>query len=71
MLDFSKHKKGDVVNDHCCDSCAYKQGVVPNFPAESGVESWPCQVCGHYGIGSSMPLLIGDWLSVRVLVPNA
>lgn len=69
MIDFSQHKKGDVVRVHCCDRCARRQGVTPKVPADSGVRSWPCEVCGHYGIGSTMRCRIGDWLVLEVLPP--
>ena len=35
MVDFSKHKHGDVVVVHCCDECARKAGVNPKRPADS------------------------------------
>jgi hypothetical protein len=71
MLDFSKHKRGDVVEVHCCDRCAIQQGVRPKAPADSGVQSWLCEVCGHHGIGSRMECRIGAWLSLEVLAPDA
>lgn len=67
-IDFSKHKKGDVVRVHCCDSCARAAGVQPKYPPDSGSKSWLCEVCGHYGIGSAADCTIGDWL---ILQPNA
>ena len=70
MVDFSKHKKGDVVAVHCCDSCARHAGSTPKFPADSGVESWSCDVCGHHGIGSLTDCKIGDWLRLLPLQPN-
>jgi len=70
MVDFSKHKKGDVVAVHCCDSCARAANAMPKAPADSGVASWFCEVCGHYGIGSMTDCEIGDWLRLRPLQPN-
>jgi len=70
MVDFSKYGKGDVVAVHCCDSCAINAGVVPKSPADSGVGSWLCQVCGHYGIGSKTNCKIGDGLILHPLAPN-
>ncbi len=70
MVDFSKHKHGDVVVVHCCDECARKAGVNPKRPADSGKASWLCDVCGHHGIGSLMDCEIGDWLRLRPLQPN-
>lgn len=70
MVDFSKHKHGDVVVVHCCDECARKAGVNPKRPADSGKASWLCDVCGHYGIGSLTDCEIGDWLGLRPLQPN-
>jgi hypothetical protein len=67
MIDLAKHAKGDVVRVHCCDSCALRSGVIPQVPADSGVESWPCEVCGHYGIGSTTDCEVGDWLRLRPL----
>lgn len=71
MIDFSKHKHGDVVVVHCCDECARKAGVNPRRPADSGKASWLCDVCGHHGIGSLTSCEIGDWLRLRPLQPNA
>jgi hypothetical protein len=71
MVDFSKHKHGDVVVVHCCDECARKAGVNPKRPADSGKASWLCDVCGHHGIGSLTDCEIGDWLRLRPLQPNA
>ena len=71
MVDFSKHKKGDVVAVHCCDVCARNSGVMPKVPADSGVSSWLCDVCGHYGIGSLTDCCIGDWLRLRPMQSNA
>ena len=70
MVDFSKHKHGDVVVVHCCDECARKAGVNPKRPADSGKASWLCDVCGHHGIGSLTDCEIGDWLRLRPLQPN-
>ena len=67
-VDFCKHKKGDVVRVHCCDDCARRSGVQPKSPQDSGVESWLCEVCGHFGIGSATDCTIGDWLRLQ---PNA
>ena len=64
-VDFSKHTVGDVVRVHCCDDCAYKAGVVPKSPADSGNKSWMCAVCGHVGIGSATDCTIGDWLRLQ------
>lgn len=69
MVDFSKHKHGDVVVVHCCDKCARKAGVNPKRPADSGKASWLCDVCGHHGIGSLTDCEIGDWLRLRPLTP--
>jgi len=71
MVYFSKHKHGDVVVAHCCDTCARKAGVKPKRPADSGKASWLCDVCGHHGIGSLTDCEIGDWLRLRPLQPNA
>lgn len=70
MVDFSKHKHGDVVVVHCCDKCARKAGVNPKRPADSGKASWLCDVCGHHGIGSLTDCEIGDWLRLRPLQPS-
>lgn len=67
MIDFAKHTTGDVVTDHCCDSCARAACIEPKTPAGSGVASWLCAACGHHGIGSSMDFLIGNWLIARPL----
>jgi hypothetical protein len=65
MVDFSKHKKGDVVRVHCCDSYTIHAGYTPKYPADSGIESWPCEVCGQYNIGSMMDCKINDWLILK------
>lgn len=64
-VDFCKHHKGDVVRVHCCDDCARRSGVQPKSPPDSGVESWLCAVCGHFGIGSATDCTIGDWLRLQ------
>lgn len=71
MVDFTKHKKGDVVTVYCCDSCARNAGVPPKQPADSGTASWLCEVCGHHNIGSRMDCEIGNWLRLRPMQPNA
>ena len=71
MIDFIGRKKGDLVIAQCCDSCARQHGAIPKMPADSGDASWLCDVCGHHGIGSAMLCEIGDWLTLRVLTPNA
>ena len=70
MVDFSKYRPGYVVAVHCCDECARKAGVVPKLPADSGVASWLCDVCGHHAIGSLMDCEIGDWLRLHPLQPS-
>ena len=67
-VDFCKHKKGDIVRVHCCDDCARRADVRPKSPPDSGVESWLCEVCGHFGIGSATDCTVGDWLRLQ---PNA
>jgi len=64
-FDFHKHKKGDAVRVHCCDSCARAAGVQPKYPPDSGSKSWLCEVCGHHGIGSAIDCTIGDWLRLQ------
>lgn len=54
---------------HCCDDCVRRQGLQPKRPADSGVSSWFCEVCGHYGIGSTMGVRTGDWLQL-IIVPG-
>lgn len=71
MIEFHKHRHGDVVRAFCCNSCARLSGVTPKSPPDSGVSSWPCEVCGHYGIGSQTECEIGNWLRPRPLQPNA
>ena len=73
VVDYSKHRHGDVVAVHCCDECARKAGVNPRRPADSGNASWLCDVCGHHGIGSLTDCEIVDWLRLRLrpLQPNA
>jgi hypothetical protein len=66
-IDFSKHKKGSIVNVHCCNTCVIRQGLTPKFPADSESSSQECQVCGHLNIGSLMDCVIGDRLSLRIL----
>lgn len=73
VVDFYKHKKGDIVRVHCCNECARAAGVQPKYPPDSGCESWLCEVCKHRGIGSVTDCVIGDWLTLRptpVSVPN-
>jgi len=64
-VDFSKHTVGDVVRVHCCDNCARKHHMKPKSPADSGIESWLCEICGHFGIGSAVDCTICNWLRLR------
>lgn len=64
-VEFYKYKVGDVVRVHCCDDCAHRAGAQPKVPADSGVNSWLCDVCGHYGIGSATDCTIGRWLKLQ------
>lgn len=41
MVDFSKHKHGDVVVVHCCDECARKAGVNPKVGCGRGSAGAP------------------------------
>lgn len=66
-IDFSRTKVGDTVQAFCCDGCARNNGLTPKRPADSGVESWLCDLCGHYGIGSTLSCEVGNWL---ILQPN-
>lgn len=66
MIDFSKHKKGDIVHGHCCDNCIPRQGIIPKYPPDSDSKSWYCEICQHFAIGSTMAFLIGDWLLLRI-----
>jgi hypothetical protein len=64
MIEFYKHKKGDIVKIFCCDSCARKSKIQPKQPADSDTESRLCDVCGHYNIGSFIAAKIGNWLQL-------
>lgn len=55
---------------HCCDDCTRRAGLVPKYPADSGVSSWLCRVCGHYGIGSRMDCERGEWGHLRPIRPS-
>ena len=65
MIDFSKNKCGDIVNVFCCDLCVRNANITPKCPADSGVSSQLCNVCGHYGIGSYTECEVGDWLNLH------
>ena len=63
-------KFGDVLNKvHVCNDCARKHGLDCKYPADSGKQSILCAVCLHYGIGSFMDCVIGDWLAVIPINP--
>lgn len=66
MIDYSKHKKGDTISAHCCNDCIINQGLIPKYPADSGVKSVYCVKCGHSNIGSTCLLTIGDWLRLQI-----
>ncbi len=66
-MEWHKHSVGDIVTAHCCNGCAQRAGVSPKYPADSGMESWPCEVCGHYGIGSKAVCVVEEWLTLRVM----
>jgi hypothetical protein len=68
MIDFSKNKVGDIMTTtFVCDDCARKRGCKPKSPPDSGTESFLCDVCGHHGIGSTMPCKIDPWLILHPL----
>ena len=67
MIDYSKHKLGDILQIHVCDDCQYRQTRVIQHPSESGSKSLWCEVCGHYNIGSTRRVQIGNWLSLNIL----
>jgi len=64
---FVSHKKGFKGITHICNKCARNSGFTPKYPADSGGESLFCERCGHYGIGSMMYCVVGDWLVVTPL----
>ena len=66
-IDYSKHKLGDILSMHVCNDCQYRQTKSIKSPADSGVESWYCEVCGHYNIGSTRKVQIGNWLQLNIL----
>lgn len=63
-MDIWKHKPGDVVQAQCCDDCANRAGLSQRSRAETGVSSWLCDVCGHYGIGAQETCVVRDWLGL-------
>ena len=65
MIDFSKYTVGDIVIVHCCDECARRLDVNGYSISERG--NWPCEACGHYGMGANVPLVITNWLILRAL----
>ena len=64
MIDFSKYKKGMTLTVHVCNECARKAKITTKEPADSGKQSWFCEVCQHHNIGSNMLCVIGSWLRV-------
>jgi len=69
-IDLIDRVQGELMGAYCCDSCTIHAGYTPKYPADSGVESWLCEVCGQYNIGSMMDYKIGDWLTLLPLQPN-
>ena len=67
MIDYSKHKLGSILQIHVCDDCQYRQTGAALRPAESGGKSLWCEVCGHYNIGSTRKVQIGNWLRLNIL----
>jgi len=70
IIDFTKHKRGDIIHVFCCDECLMGAGLKPKFPADSGTWSCYCAVCGHFGIGSQAACEIGYWLHLRPIQPR-
>lgn len=64
MLQVWKYGRGDVIEVFCCNSCMYKNNLIPKSPADSGVGSWLCEVCGHCNTGSIEKCVIGEWLKL-------
>ncbi len=69
-VDFSKHKVGDVVEVQCCDDCMHRAGLAHKIPADGGAESWLCDVCGHFGIGSKINATVCNWLRLKPSPPK-
>ena len=44
-----------------CNDCAHRHKFKPKAPADSGVESRLCYVCGHFNIGSYENCTLGKW----------
>lgn len=61
-----RNGEGGVMDLHCCDDCIRAAGIRPKTPADSGVRSLPCAICGHYGIGSAMPTDRGQWGCLKI-----
>ena len=47
-----------------CNGCAHRHKFKPKAPADSGVESRLCAVCGHFNIGSYEECTLGKWCAI-------
>jgi hypothetical protein len=63
----SREQDRELLEAHCCDNCCRRQGLDPKYPPDSGVSSWLCDICGHYGIGSAERIEAGDWLIKKIV----
>jgi len=60
-----KLNRGEIGIIHICNSCAVRDSFIAKNPADSGGESLFCEKCGHFGVGSMMHVVVGDWLTIR------
>ena len=65
-IDYAKIEKGQVLSIHVCNDCQYRQTGSMITPSESGKHSLYCEVCGHFNIGSTRMVIVGDWFSLRI-----
>lgn len=61
MVDFSKVQVGNTISVHCCDHCIGIRNMKIKSPADSRGQSWMCELCGHFGIGSQMNCTVETW----------
>ena len=67
MIDFNKHPVGTRLKTFVCDNCVHRAGLKAKTPSDSGVKSFYCNSCGHFGIGSKVVCEVQNWLVLKPL----
>ena len=62
----NNENKVKEIKGFCCQHCADECNL-PRKQPDSGSQSWMCNRCGHYGVGSYVEFRVGDWLVLQAV----